>query len=432
MSSGRARAVIAIDGPAGAGKSTVAKMLASRLGLAYVDTGATYRLVALRAIQSGAPLDDGGALAGLAAETMERLRLEDGALRYDGSVVGAEIRTPEVSEATSIVSAHPEVRSVLVDFQRRLVPPVGAVVEGRDIGTVVWPDARLKVYLDARPEVRAARRTADQGSAEAIGPEVHDRDRRDAARPVGTMQPASDAILVDTSNLDAAQTAERILAMLEREPRDLLYVAARAALAVTLRVLVRLEVLGRENIPARGPAILAPNHRSLIDIPVAGVVTKRKVAFMAKEELFRSKLSDRIIRRLGSFPVRRGRPDRSALHRALEVLGGGGVVCIFPEGTRRAENSFEELEEGFAYVAMRSGAPVVPVAISGTEAVFPRGRKLPRLVKVRALVGEPFRIEGPHAGILPRSKIRAATMEAQRRLAAVMDELEPQTERLRT
>ncbi|MGH7860179.1 MAG: (d)CMP kinase, partial [Candidatus Binatia bacterium] len=158
--------VIAIDGPAGAGKSTVAKMLASRLGIAYVDTGATYRLVALRAIERGVPLDDPRALASLATETMERLRLDDGALRYDGSVVGAEIRTPEVSEATSIVSAYPEVRSVLVGFQRRLVPPMGAVVEGRDIGTVVWPEARLKVYLDARPEVRAERRTADQGSSE--------------------------------------------------------------------------------------------------------------------------------------------------------------------------------------------------------------------------------------------------------------------------
>lgn len=417
--------VIAIDGPAGAGKSTVAKLIASRLGLTYVDTGATYRLVALRAMRDGVSLSDGGALAALAADTMQRLRLDDGSLRYDGSVVGAEIRTPEVSEATSIVSAHPEVRTVLVDFQRRLVPPVGAVVEGRDIGTVVWPHARLKVFLDARPEVRAARRSAEQGSASAVTTEVHDRDRRDASRPVGTMEPASDAVVLDTTNLDAEQAVDRILALLEREPRDLLYSAARGTLAVVLRVLVRLEVLAPDNIPARGPVILAPNHRSLIDIPVAGVVTKRKVAFMAKEELFRSKLADRIIRRLGSFPVRRGRPDRSALHRALEVLGAGGVVCIFPEGTRRPENSFEELEEGFAYVAMRSGAPVVPVAISGTEAVFPHDRRLPRLVKVRALIGEPFRLEGPHVGILPRSKIRAATADAQMRLAAVMRELEP-------
>jgi 1-acyl-sn-glycerol-3-phosphate acyltransferase len=171
--------------------------------------------------------------------------------------------------------------------------------------------------------------------------------------------------------------------------------------------------------------IVAPNHRSLIDIPVAAAVTKRKVWFMAKEELFKSKISGGLIRRLGGFPVRRGRPDRTPLLRALELLGTGEIVGIFPEGTRTPMARFTELEEGFAYVALKSGAPIVPVAISGTEAVFPPGKKLPRLVKIRVAIGEPFRLGERVDGVLPRSQIRDATKVAQERLAAVMDRLEP-------
>jgi cytidylate kinase len=418
--------IIAIDGPAGAGKSTVAKLVASRLGLAYIDTGATYRLVALRALENSVPLDDAAALAELARGTMSRSSLVDGSvLHLDGRPVGAEIRTPEVSEATSVVSAQPEVRRVLVDFQRRLVPPGGAVVEGRDIGTVVWPDAGLKIYLYARPEIRAERRVIESGRSDAVEAEIHDRDTRDASRPVGAMRPAPDAILLDTTNLSAEQVSERILGLLRGRRADAFYAVTRSVLAGLLRGIFRLHVEGRENIADRGPVILAPNHRSLIDIPVAAAVTTRKVWFMAKEELFRSKVSAAVLGRLGAFPVRRGRPDRSPLQRALQLLSEGEVVGIFPEGTRRPNARFEELEEGFAYVALRSGAPIVPVAISGTEAVFPPGGKVPRLVRVRVAVGEPFRLGEGHTGVLPRARVRNATAEAQTRFAQLMNALEP-------
>lgn len=420
------RPIIAIDGPAGAGKSTVAKLVASRLGLAYVDTGATYRLVALRALEAGVSLDDAGALSDLARRTMEQCHLADGqALQYNGRPVGPQIRTPEVSEATSIVSARPEVRSVLVEFQRRLVPPGGAVVEGRDIGTVVWPDADVKVYLNARPDVRADRRVSETGRLDAVSAEVHERDARDAARPVGAMRPAPDAVLVDTSDLEPAIVADRIVELLRPRRPDAFYSAVRGTLAGLLRVAFRLEIEGRERIPSCGPVILAPNHRSLIDIPVAAATTKRKVWFMGKEELFASRLGAALITRLGAFPVRRGRPDRAPLLRALELLRQGEVVGIFPEGTRTPGARFDVLEEGFAYIALRTGAPVVAVAISGTEAVFPPGRKLPQLVKVRVKVGEPFRLGEGHTGVLPRPQVRAATTEAQRRLAALMNEIEP-------
>lgn len=420
------RTIIAIDGPAGAGKSTAAKLVAARLGLAYVDTGATYRLVALRALEGGVPLHHGGALGELARDTMEQCRLGDGqTLHYNGRPMGQEIRTPEVSEATSIVSTRPEVRRVLVEFQRRLVPPHGAVVEGRDIGTVVWPDADLKVYLDARPDVRADRRVSETGRSDAVRTEVHERDARDAARPVGAMRPAPDAVLVDTSDLDADVVADRIVELLRPRRPDILYAVVRGALAGLLRVVFRLEIDGRERIPSRGPVILAPNHRSLIDIPVAAATTKRKVWFMAKEELFASRVSSALITRLGAFPVRRGRPDRAPLQRALELLRQGEVVGIFPEGTRTPGARFDDLEEGFAYIALRTGAPVLGVAISGTEAVFPPGKKLPQLVTIRVKIGEPFRLGEGRTGVMPRPLVRAASTEARQRLTALMNSLEP-------
>lgn len=424
------RTIVAIDGPAGSGKSSVAKVVASKLGLTYVDTGATYRLVALEALRKGVPLNDGRRLAAIARETMPRCRIVDGAtLSFDGTPVGNEIRTPEVSEATSVTSAYPEVREVLVDFQRRLVPPTGAVVEGRDIGSVVWPNADVKVYLDARPAIRAARRAADQSPASSMDVEVHERDLRDATRPVGAMQPASGAIRIDTSEMTPEQVADRVLDLLDSSTRpnraDRFYASVRAVLYGLLRIVFRMEITGLENIPRVGAAILAPNHRSLLDIPVAGMPTKRKVWFMAKDELFRSKISAAVLGRLGGFPVRRGKPDRAPLVRALQLLNDGEIVGIFPEGTRRPGARFERLEEGFAYVALKSGAPIIPVAIIGTEDVFPRDRKLPRLAKIRVRVGEQFTLGGPYPGMLPRARIRDATAEASKRLAAVMNELEP-------
>ncbi|MGH2923922.1 MAG: (d)CMP kinase, partial [Solirubrobacterales bacterium] len=153
--------VIAIDGPAGAGKSTVARGAAQALGFTYLDSGAMYRCVALAALERGVDLDDGGALGELARGL--RIELDDDAVLLDGACVGERIRTPEVSQAASRVAPHPQVREALVRRQRELIDSGRYVAEGRDIGTVVSPDAPLKVYLTAAEEERARRRAAENG-----------------------------------------------------------------------------------------------------------------------------------------------------------------------------------------------------------------------------------------------------------------------------
>ena len=212
--------IVAIDGPAGAGKSTVSKLLARRLGLSFVDTGALYRTVALSARRQGIATGDDAALSGL----LGRIRIsfkavgEENRVYLDGEDVSAEIRTPDISLAASAVSARPVVRQGLLGLQRRLAleAPVGAVLEGRDIGTVVFPDADLKFFLEASADVRARRRYEElfQKGAESTLDEVladqTKRDRDDATREVAPLRPADDAVRVDSSGLPLSEVVQRL------------------------------------------------------------------------------------------------------------------------------------------------------------------------------------------------------------------------------
>jgi CMP/dCMP kinase len=202
--------VIAIDGPAGAGKSTVAKGVAAALGFTYLDSGAMYRSVALAALRDGIDPDDGTEVAELA----RRLELEPAGdrVQLDGEDVTEAIRTPEVSAAASRVSVHPAVREAMVDRQRALIDSGRYVAEGRDIGTVVSPDAPLKVFLTATPDERARRRASDTGErAEAVLAAQAERDTRDRDREHGAMRPAGDAVELDTTGLRVGEVVERVV-----------------------------------------------------------------------------------------------------------------------------------------------------------------------------------------------------------------------------
>jgi cytidylate kinase len=200
--------IVAIDGPAGAGKSTVARALARELRFTYLDSGAMYRAVALAALRRDA---DPAAIAGsLTVEPGDRVLL-------DGEDVTAAIRTPEVSEAASRAAADPAVREAMVAEQRRLLSHGDWVAEGRDIGTVVAPDADVKVFLTAEPLERARRRAAELGAdAEQVLAEQTIRDERDRSRAHSPLQPAAGAAVLDTSGLDVPEVVERIVALVDR------------------------------------------------------------------------------------------------------------------------------------------------------------------------------------------------------------------------
>ena len=204
--------VIAIDGPAGAGKSSVARAVAERLGFTYLDSGAMYRCVALTCLEWGADPEQSGE-ATSTSESIE-ISFEDGDVLIDGVDVSEEIRSPEVTEAASKVAVHPGVREAMVSEQQRLIASGRYVTEGRDIGTVVSPDSPLKIFLTASPEVRAERRAAQTGgdAAEILAAQT-ERDRRDTEREHGALASAEDAVEIDTSDMAIEEVVERIAAL---------------------------------------------------------------------------------------------------------------------------------------------------------------------------------------------------------------------------
>ncbi len=204
--------VIAIDGPAGAGKSTVARGVAAALGFTYLDSGAMYRSVALAALDTGSDPDDPEVMGDLAGRI--EIGMEGERITLDGDDVSERIRTPEVSAAASRVSVHPAVREALVRRQRALIEAADYVAEGRDIGTVVSPDAPLKVFLTASEEERARRRAAESGEdPSAVLAAQRDRDGRDRDREHGALRPAGDAVELDTTGLAIRDVVARVVDM---------------------------------------------------------------------------------------------------------------------------------------------------------------------------------------------------------------------------
>ena len=226
------KVIVAIDGPAGAGKSTIARYLARRFGLLNMETGAMYRAFALKALQAGVSLEASKSLEGLAAETSIRLEpgKEENRVLLDGEDVTGLIRNQAVTEAASRVSVWPAIRAWMVSLQQQMGAQGGVVMEGRDIGTVVFPQAEVKIFLDAAPEVRGMRRYDQLGSQPAQQPEevirdLRDRDLRDRNRANSPLKPAPDAVLLDSTHM----TLEEVLVAAEA------IVAARIAPATSSR-----------------------------------------------------------------------------------------------------------------------------------------------------------------------------------------------------
>jgi cytidylate kinase len=207
--------VIAIDGPAGAGKSTVGRAVARRLGLEYLDTGAMYRAMTFAALHRGVPEGDLQEVAAM-APTVDIVMGPDGTVTVDGLDATREIRGREVTEAVSQVAANPVVRSVLVERQRAWVAERhGGVVEGRDIGSVVFPDAQLKLFVTASPRVRAERRVAEMGGdVDDIERSIIERDRKDSNREHSPLTETHDAVVVDTTGMTIDEVVEHILELL--------------------------------------------------------------------------------------------------------------------------------------------------------------------------------------------------------------------------
>jgi CMP/dCMP kinase len=217
MSTMAKRVVVAIDGPAGAGKSTIARRLAGRLGFTYIDTGAMYRTVALVALRSQAGLSDLAALERIAREVRIDFAPGTSRIRLDGVEIEEAIRTPEIASAASKISVYPPVRRALVEKQREIAATSSVVMEGRDIGSVVFPEADVKIYLDADPNARAHRRIQEMAGKgempeeDLVAREMRERDERDRSRSEAPLVQAPDAVYLDSTPLGVDEVEQVIL-----------------------------------------------------------------------------------------------------------------------------------------------------------------------------------------------------------------------------
>ncbi|HKW50865.1 MAG TPA: (d)CMP kinase [Candidatus Eisenbacteria bacterium] len=388
--------VVAIDGPAGAGKTATARGVADQLGLIHVDSGAMYRAVGWLAQRSGVPLDSEEALLRL----IDGARIEAGrdGLLVDGVSVEPYIRTAEAGEAASRVAVHRGVRARLVKIQRSLGGAPGVVMEGRDIGTVVFPKADLKIFLTASVEARARRRfeelraRGERPELPTIEAAIRERDRRDSDRAASPLVPATDAIPLDTTRLSLEEQIDLAAhwargAQLGPGGMTPFHAASRQVVVNFARLGLRYRVVGRERIPPKGPLIVACNHISFWDPPLVGAWVPRTLHYLAKQELFENRVFGAMLRAYNCIPIQRGPQARSALRGAEGVLDRGGAVLIFPEGTRSKSGSLLPPRAGISHLAAVARAPVVPARISGSNQIR---RSMLRQVEIRLTFGSPM------------------------------------------
>ena len=345
-------------------------------------------------------------------------------MRVDGQDVTEMLYTSVVSERAAALSQRPDVRAFADGLQREQAARGPVVVEGRDAGTVVFPEAECKFYLDASPDARARRRFAEQraggGAAdlEVIRAAIAARDDADRTR------------------LGRAARAERRRDVRRLERHDggrgrgadgqggragVLYAILKVMIAALSRVWFRLSVVGADRVPREGRLLLASNHLSVLDPALIGSVMPRELDYMAKTELFRIPGFGALIRRLNAHPVDRSGSDSAALRLALRLLGDGRAVLVFPEGTRGVEGHLQPARPGAGMLAALSGAPVVPVYVQGSGRALPRGAVLPRPARVTVTFGAPIRFV--------RERGRTRYQEVSDEIMAAVGRLKTEVER---
>ena len=364
---------IAIDGPGGAGKSSVAKAVAKKLGIIYVDTGALYRTIALHMLSKDiSPSDSESVVAELPNFTLE-LKFIDGKqlILLNGEDVGDRIRTPEISMAASTVSAIPSVCEFLLNTQRNIAKDNSVIMDGRDIGTVILPYAEVKIFLTASPEARAERRYKEllaRGQSvtyEQVYSEMVERDKNDSTRAIAPCVQAPDATLLDNSNLSEEETVNAVVKLVKKKSKKSFYMKLHAFLAPAIRFFQRIKVTGAENIPVGKGYILCPNHIAARDVILIGAVYPSEIHFIAKKELFSVPILGKLIKKLGAIQIDRGGSDVSAIKSAINLAKSGQNVAIFPQGHRNpgVHPAFTETKNGAALIAYKSGCDVIPVCI---------------------------------------------------------------------
>lgn len=402
---------IALDGPSGAGKSTIARKAAEKMNYIYVDTGALYRSIACYVIGKGIAPDSSEEIIPLLGEIDVKLEYKDGAQQVilNGENVSDKIRTPEISMGASKVSAIPEVREFLFGLQKNIAAENNIIMDGRDIGTVVLPNADVKIFLTASAEERANRRfkelqeKGDCSTYDDVLADIKQRDYNDTHRETAPLKKADDAVEIDSTNLTLDESISEVCRVIEEslkkkqtsdnsvggekkqsiKTREIApvrpitkthrlshfrmfwYSILRAIVIGLYHLYYNITFEGTENIPKDGGNIFASNHRSYQDPVFIALPTRVPLSYMAKEELFHQNFAFAlVIKAFGAFPVTRGKGDTEVIDTSIEKLEKGRNLAIFPEGTRSKDGKVGKGKTGVALIAAIAQTKVVPVGIN--------------------------------------------------------------------
>jgi cytidylate kinase len=382
-----ANLIVTIDGPAASGKSTVARLLAERLGASFLDTGAMYRAVTLAVMQAGVNMSDEQMLLEVLDKRKFQFTVKKNKMMVsiDSVDITDEIRSPEVTANVKYAACAPKVRAKLVEMQRQFAAGEDKIVtEGRDQGTVAFPNADIKFYLTAQAIERARRRAKDEGRTtqaeiEQIQRGLEERDAGDQSRSVGPLKAAGSAIVIDTTDLKVEEVVDKLLEHVKnralREPKMIWFRIARWFCKIFCMAFFRIRPAGLENVPDQGALVLICNHQSFLDPVLCGIFVKRPLYFLARDSLFRG-FFGRLIASVNTIPVKRGAADLSAMKTIISKLKEGNGVCLFPEATRTSDGRITPFKPGFGLLCRRGGAAVVPVVIDGAFECWPRHKKL--------------------------------------------------------
>lgn len=448
--------VVAIDGPAGSGKGTVTKLVGKKEGLINIDTGAMYRCVTLNMIKEKVGLEDTEKIK----EILEKIKIEFKTENEEDKVylneedVTKKIREKDVNELVSQVSHLVEVRENITNLSRKVAEGKKVIMEGRDIGTNVFPNAEIKIYLDATPEERANRRMKQNeekgisATYEEVLENIKFRDNNDKTSKVAPLKQAEDAVYVDTTNLEIPAVVEKICEIIEdsekwkNREKEENFEKKNETIDVTnnkneveqnksnekidikknnvtdlkqnmtkkelkkikkqeisskkfdkkedsiwtklqrrivwgflrgfYKIFYRVKIEGTENVPKEGAFILCGNHIDFMKVPVVVVYCPRKVNFMGKIELFNNPFLARLGKLFDVIPVKRGKQDVDAMKKSLKVLNSKEGLGIFPEGTTKGLEKGVKVKNGAAFMALRTGNPIVPVGVEVTKKPFPK------------------------------------------------------------
>lgn len=402
--------VVAIDGPAGSGKGTITSIIAKKMKLNSIDTGAMYRCVTLACIRNNVDITDTEKVKEmLDTINIELIKEKDTQIvKLNGEDVSKEIRENPVNKMVSNVSAIKEVRDKLVELQRKMAESQDIIMEGRDITTVVFPNADVKIYLDADLEERAKRRFVQNQSKniectyEEVLEDMRKRDESDRNKSYGALKKADDAIVVDSTKLTQKQVVKKIQKIIKTkkkvdklepkiywerpETKWKIFVRkiTKGFLRTLYKIAFRMEITGEENktkAGENGGFIICANHVNFLDAVAVVVFSKEKIRFIGKYDLAKVGIIRWLEHLFDVIPIKRNTQDIEAMKRCLKALKNGEILGIFPEGTRKGMAKNQKVKNGAAFMAIRSGVPVVPVGISGDFKPFG---------KVKIKYGEPI------------------------------------------